>query len=390
MVRITLKRGKDKPIRMGHPWVFSGAVARYDGEAEAGEPCIVLDAGGGMLGYGYCNPRSSIAVRMLTRGDVPFDEALLCRRIEAALAERRDIAGDATNAYRCINSEGDFLPGLVVDRYAEGLCMQILTAGMERYRAAISSCLLKLLAPSFIYERSDGEQRMREGLEKRKMLLSGIMPEKLIVRENGLRFAADLAEGQKTGMFLDQRENRMLVRRYAAGRRMADCFAYAGGFSVNALAAGAISAVAVDSSQRGLALARENRRLNGFGARDEDFIESDVFSFLRESSAAYSLIVIDPPKFAKHDRDVHQACRGYKDINLLAMRRCAAGGVIFTFSCSQAVDAKLFRQVVFAAAADSGRAVQVLHVLSQPPDHPANAAHKEGEYLKGLVLRVAE
>jgi 23S rRNA (cytosine1962-C5)-methyltransferase len=189
-------------------------------------------------------------------------------------------------------------------------------------------------------------------------------------------------------MFLDQRENRLLVRRYAQGAKVLDCFAYTGGFSCNALAAGAVSALSVDSSVKALAAARENRKLNGFVSPDSDFCEADVFTFLRECKDTCSLIIVDPPKFAKHDRDVEKACRGYKDVNLLAIRKCLKGGVVFTFSCSQAIDPKLFRQVVFSAAADSGREVQILHVLSQPPDHPVNASHREGEYLKGLVLRV--
>ncbi len=388
MIDIVLKHGRDRPVRMGHPWVFSGAIARCEGGAQLGAPCVVRAAGGEILGHGYYNEHSSIAVRMLTRGNVPFGDEELCRRLKQAIGNRTAILAGPTDACRLVNSEGDLLPGLVVDRYGEGLCIQILTAGMEGFRDTILSCLESLVSPAFIHERSDTEERGREKCPASNVLLRGTAPRDLVVREHGLRFAVDVAGGQKTGTFLDQRENRALLGTYAAGATLADCFAYSGAFSVYALAGGARRAVCIDSSAGALSRARENRKLNGFDAPDGDFVESDVFSFLREDTTPYSLIVLDPPKFAKHNRDVDKACRGYKDINLLAMRRASPGAVLFTFSCSQAVDPRLFRQVAFAAAADSGRDVQVLHVLSHPPDHPVHIAHKEGEYLKGLVVRV--
>ncbi|MBD3392627.1 MAG: hypothetical protein GF418_11095 [Chitinivibrionales bacterium] len=387
---VRLKRGKEKPILRGHPWVFSGAIASLDREVEPGTGCAVCDAGGTILGHGYYNPHASIAVRMLTRGNTLFTGELLRRRLEKAAASRASILADDTSACRLVNSEGDFIPGLIVDRYGDGLCIQITTAGMERWREAVLSHLDALIKPSFVYERSDAEERAREQCEPRNRCgpVQGRIPAPLHVLENGIRYLVDLAAGQKTGMFLDQRENRRLFRHYAAERVVADCFAYTGGFSLNALAGGARAVRSIDASVRALDWAKENRRLNGYAAPDADFVDADVFDFLRNCTDRYSMVVLDPPKFARSSRDVPKACRGYKDINLVSMRNMEPGGILFTFSCSQAIDTKLFRQVVFAAAADSGRDVQLLHVLSQPPDHPVNVSHREGEYLKGLVLRV--
>jgi 23S rRNA (cytosine1962-C5)-methyltransferase len=385
---VVLKKNKDKPIRAGHPWVFSGAIARCSAGAAPGSACIVKSASGDILGHGYYNPYSSIAVRMLTKGDTAFGAEELLRRMAAAVKRREAICDDSTDCCRLINSEGDFIPGLIVDKYGAGLAMQIATAGMQRFRDDIVSALTSLCAPSFLYERGDSEIKKREKLTGNSGLVFGTVPSQHTIRENDLLFPVDIESGQKTGGFLDQRENRRLFRLYAPGAVVADCFAYTGGFSLNALAGGARKAYAIDSSASALTIARRARELNGFKASPSDFIEADVFDYLRAADNTFSLIVLDPPKFAKHSRDIDSACRGYKDINLLGIRRAAPGAILFTFSCSQAIDTKLFRQIVFAAASDSRRSVQVLHVLSQPPDHPVSIAHKEGEYLKGLVLRI--
>jgi 23S rRNA (cytosine1962-C5)-methyltransferase len=259
---------------------------------------------------------------------------------------------------------------------------------MERFRQAIFSHLERTLSPSYVFERSDSDAREREGLAKRSGLVSGNLPQPLTFRENGLLFTIDLEQGQKTGFFLDQRENRRLAGEYAEGRTVCDCFTYSGAFTVYALSRGARSVDAVDLSKSSLETAARNLGLNGLPPDASRFIPEDVFSFLRKTENSYDMIILDPPKFARHPGEVPKAARGYKDINLLAMKKTAAGGVIFTFSCSGAVDPRLFRQIVFAAAADSGRQVQVLHILSAGPDHPVNIAHPEGDYLKGLVLRV--
>jgi 23S rRNA (cytosine1962-C5)-methyltransferase len=390
MIIVHLQKGKDKPVRMGHPWVFSGAVQRVedDDDAALGALCEVAAAGGERLGMGFYNPKSAIRVRMLTQGRDRFDAGVLRRRVADAVALRRPILTNETDSCRLINSEGDRLPGLIVDKYANGACLQVMTAGMERFRPDILDSLKQCCGPQYVYERSDADARSREGLLPSQGLLFGEMPQQCIALENGFRFQADLAGGQKTGLFLDQRENRKLFSTYAAGRTICDCFSYTGGFSVYGLKNGAVSSVLVDISKDALAVAGENCARNGIEPECRNAIAADVFEYLRKTDRRFDCVVLDPPKFAKHKGEVDRAARGYKDINLLAMKNVLGNGIIFTFSCSNAVDPYLFRQIVFAAAADSQRHVQVLHVLGAGPDHPFNIAHREGEYLKGLVLRV--
>ena len=389
MLIIHLKKGRDKPIRAGHPWIFSGAIHMVEGEAAPGEACEVLSSTGDVIGSGYYNPASAIRVRMLCLGEKRFTTEMLLHRVDRAIEHRRalSIAADTT-AYRLINSEGDFLPGLIVDKYDNGLCVQVLTAGMEKLRGPLIARLAEALSPRFIYERSDTDARAREGLALRRGIIGGVLPETVVFRENGLAFGIDIVKGQKTGFFLDQRINRMLSARFAAGAAVCDCFAYSGGFSVYALAHGARVVHAVDSSSVALETAKQNVALNNLPSEKINFLSQDVFSFLRTTEAAYDMIILDPPKFAKHPGEVPRAARGYKDINLLAFKKAAAGGIVFTFSCSNAIDSRLFRQIVFAAAADSGRLIQVMQALGAGPDHPVNIAHPEGDYLKGLALRV--
>jgi 23S rRNA (cytosine1962-C5)-methyltransferase len=389
MITITLKAGRDKPVRTGHPWIFSGAIARVEGKASAaGELCTVLSGSGAVLGCGYYNPASSISVRMLSLGTDKFTLETLLRRIDLAALRRRNLSLHDGDSYRLVNSEGDFLPGLVVDKYGAGLCIQVLTAGMEQFRDSIISHLAQTLKPDFIFERSDTDARVREGLALKNGLVYGIMPDRTVLKENGLCFGIDLCDGQKTGFFLDQRCNRLLSSHYAENASVCDCFAYSGGFSVYALSHGARLVHAVDVSGKALETAAKNLELNGLPSEKVSLIEEDVFTFLRHTETSYNMIILDPPKFAKHPGEVERASRGYKDINLLAFKRAAPEGIVFTFSCSNAIESRLFRQIVFSAAADSGRRIQVLHVLSAAPDHPVNIAHLEGEYLKGLVLRV--
>jgi 23S rRNA (cytosine1962-C5)-methyltransferase len=326
---------------------------------------------------------------MLPGGPGVLAEIDLCKSIDRAIGLRAGLlAAKNTTAVRLVNAEGDFIPGLIVDTYGCGICVQILTAGMERFRRAIFSHLEKTLSPSYVFERSDADAREREGLARRSGLVSGSLPQPLTFKENGLLFTIDLEQGQKTGFFLDQRENRRLAGEYAEGRTVCDCFTYSGAFSAYALSRGARSVDAVDLSKSSLQTAARNLELNGISPGACRFLAEDVFSYLRKAETMYDMIILDPPKFAKHPGEVPKAARGYKDINLLAMKKAAPGAVIFTFSCSGAVDPRLFRQIVFSAAADSCRQVQVLHVLSAGPDHPVNIAHPEGDYLKGLALRV--
>ncbi len=374
---------------MGNPWIFSGAILKTEGNVKPGDICSVYSFKGDFLASGYYNPLSSISVRVLSFNDKAFTITELDSRINAAIDYRNPLLDEKSDCCRLINSEGDFLPGLVVDKYGPGFVIQILTAGMERFRKEIIETLSRY-KPQFIFERSDTDSRSREGLQANQGLLYGEMPEKVQLTELGLKFEVDIESGQKTGFFFDQRPNRYLLRRYAHRRRICDCFSYSAAFSVNALAAGASQIDAVDISRNATLWGQTNIKINGFEQNRVRFITADVFKFLRETEEQYDLIVLDPPKFARHPGEVQRASRGYKDINLLAIKKIMAGGIIFTFSCSNAIDPNLFRQIIFAAAADARRPVQLLHVLGAGPDHPVNIAHREGEYLKGLVLRVLE
>jgi 23S rRNA (cytosine1962-C5)-methyltransferase len=406
-MNVYLKSGRDKPVRTGNPWIFSGAIASVKGAVGGHNLCNIYNDKNEPLGVGYYNEKSSIRVRVLTvyqgaddagkagrggiagkKGEFPgFTADDLYRRIGQAVDQRQScgVLTEGTDSCRLVNSEGDFLPGLTVDRFGPGVCLQIGTAGMETWRGAIVDALAKILSPAFIYERSDTESRKREGLAESEGLIAGSLPDPLTILENGVRYQVNLASGQKTGFFFDQRVNRALVRHYGAGRDVCDCFSYSGGFALNAALGGASSVRAVDSSADAGRCFSENARLNGVGA---EFIEAEVFGFLRKPQPKTDLLILDPPKFARHPGEVERASRGYKDINLMGMKMLSPGGLLFTFSCSGAIDPYLFRQIIYAAASDAKRQIQLLHVLTAGPDHPVNVAHKEGEYLKGLVLRV--
>ncbi len=390
MLTVYLKKGRERPVLQGNPWIFSGSIDRLSEQGDCGSPCTVKSYKGERLGCGYYNGSSAIAVRIVKWGKESFDKSDIVAAVKKAVNRRSTILGADTDSCRLINSEGDFLPGLIVDKYAGGLAVQILTAGMERMRQTIIDSLIEACSPDFIYERSDSESRAREGIGESEGLLYGTPPQKLVIKENGLFFGVDIVKGQKTGFFFDQRQNRMLLRSYAAGRRCCDCFSYTGGFCVSALAGGALSVDAVDQSEDALRRLDENVAVNGFERRRAATFTEDVFRYLRETDRRYDCIILDPPKFARHAGEVERASRGYKDVNLLACKNILPGGLIFTFSCSGAIDIRLFRQIVFAAASDSGRRFQLLHTLGCGADHPVNLAHREGEYLKGLVLRAEE
>jgi 23S rRNA (cytosine1962-C5)-methyltransferase len=388
--RVILKPGRDRSIRHGHPWIFSGAVASVAGSPGPGDIAMAVSHDHEPLALGFFNDRSDIRFRMLTRCvDAPVDESFWAHRIRTAAAQRRRVIPPGTTACRLINAEGDGMPGLIVDRYGDDLVVSIATAGIEKYRNAILNQLQRVCNPERIYERSDGRARQREGLEDRIGPAVGSLPEaSLMIAENHLRFEVDILAGQKTGFFLDQRDNRERMGKLSRGADVLNCFSYTGGFSVYCARGGASRVVSVETSASANDMARRNLALNGFSPEEHPVIQADVFQYLRETNDLFDLIILDPPSFAKSGKDVVRASRGYKDINLQAIRRLPEGGLLATFSCSNYVDEGLFEKIVLGAARDAARTVQMLARLGAGGDHPVLLAHPEGLYLKGLLLRV--
>ena len=385
---LRLKKGRERPARAGHPWLFSGAFEAVP-EVEPGSLCRVEDSGGRFVAIGYANPKQSLAVRLLAWEEFDDVADLMLQRVRSALALRQSALPANTDAFRVLSSEGDFLPGVIVDRYAEVLVLQVLTAGAERLLERLVPILVAELGPRSIFERSDVPARREEGLPSRRRLLWGEpLPAEVLVRENGLSYWVQPDAGQKTGFYLDQRDNRHRVRGRARDRRVLNCFAYTGGFSVAAWAGGARSVTSVEQSASAVGLLRRNLTLNGFG--DDDVVQGDVFEVLRQKrkeGAQYDLIVLDPPAFAKKRHQVDVARRGYKEINVQATQLLAPGGELFTFSCSQHVEPLLFNKCVFEAAANVGFRAQLLAHLGPGFDHPVSVSHLEGAYLKGVHLR---
>jgi 23S rRNA (cytosine1962-C5)-methyltransferase len=387
--RIILKRGKEKPVLRGHPWVFSGAVARVEGEVSPGEAGEVYSQGGQFLGRGHINPRSQIIVRLLTQKKDELGEEFFRGRISRAVVLRKDWSRGKTNAYRVINGEGDFLPGLIVDRYGETLVFQCLTAGMDRLKEMLINLLVKELRPQSIYERSDVATRNEEGLAESSGLLYGKdVPEWIEIEEHGCRFRVNVKKGQKTGFYLDQRENRFSSRELSKGKKILDCFSYTGAFSIHAASGSAKEVTLIDSSEEALAIAEQHFRLNRLEKVPHRLIRGDVFEIMRGLDPGYDIVILDPPPFAKKKGHLPGASRGYKDLNLWAFRLLNKEGLLFTFSCSHHMSWDLFQKIVFSAALDSGRSVQLIGRMGHPFDHPINICHPEGEYLKGLICRV--
>lgn len=387
MITATLKPGREGPVIAGHPWVFSGAIAKLVGEGPAGSLAEVIAADGSVAGIGYVNPRCSIAVRMLSRRLEEINSDFIYSRLTAALALRRAVVPPDTTAYRLVNGEGDFLPGIIIDVYGPFLVCQNLTAGADLLKPLVVDGLVRLLSPQGIYEKSEGGVRQEEGLANSAGVLWGEEPPPLVeMQENGCRFLVNVRGGQKTGFFLDQRDNRALVATMAQGKRLLNGFAYTGGFGLAAAKNGAKQVISVDSSAAALHLAQKNWQLNHLLDTREDFVQADMFSYLPEITESFELIVLDPPPFIRRRQDLKVGISGYKEINLRALRRVAPGGQLFTFSCSQHLSAADFYQTVLFAAADARRNVRVLKQLGPAADHPVNLAHPEGRYLKGLWL----
>lgn len=392
MMTIYLKRGKDESLRRFHPWIFSGAIHHIDGQEEEGALARVLTADGEYIATGHWQI-GSIAVRVLTFADEPIDEHFWQERLCVALDARRamGVAGREDNTtYRLVHGEGDNLPGLVIDIYGRTAVMQAHSVGMHCDRKAIAAALKQVMNEEIdnIYYKSETTLPFKADLGQENEFLLGGSPDDVAI-ENGLRFHIDWLHGQKTGFFVDQRDNRSLLEHYAHGRDVLNMFCYTGGFSVYAMRGGAQTVHSVDSSAKAIDLVNANVELNFPGDSRHKAFAEDAFRFLQQmEDGAYDLIILDPPAFAKHKDALRNALKGYTRLNVRAFEKIRSGGILFTFSCSQAVSKDQFRTAVFTAAAQSGRKVRILHQLHQPADHPINIYHPEGEYLKGLVLYV--
>ncbi len=389
--RFILKPGKEDSFRRFHPWVFSGAIQRIIGEPTEGDVVTVEDWQGNFVGVGHYQI-GSIAVRILSFAPVEVDEAFYRERLTVAYNMRRSLGlenGDYNNAYRLVHGEGDNLPGLIIDIYRNTAVMQAHSPGMHYARHMLAKALKEVMGDKIdnIYYKSETTLPYKAALEQENEYLLGGVGEDTAT-ENGLTFHVDWLRGQKTGFFVDQRENRALLERYSRGRKVLNMFCYTGGFSFYAMRGGAELVHSVDSSAKAIDLTCQNVELNFPGdARHQAFAE-DAFKYLDAMGDNYDLIILDPPAFAKHRKVLNNALQGYRKLNAKAFEKIKPGGILFTFSCSQVVSKENFRLAVFTAAAQSGRKVRILHQLTQPADHPVNIYHPEGEYLKGLVLYV--
>ncbi len=396
MEKLTLKKGREKAILRRHPWIFSGAVKDISGDPAPGETVAVKDSNDHFLAWGAYSPQSQIRARIWSWDEnQSIDRAFFQNKINHAIKLREKwIDQKETTAYRLVHAESDNLPGLIVDRYNEYLVVQILSAGIEHWRDEIVDLLVESLAPAGIYERSDVAVRELEGLEERKGPLYGKTPNRpVLITENGIKFKIDFTAGQKTGFYLDQRDNRQFCRDISQGKSVLNCFSYTGGFTAYALAGGAESVLSIDSSEEAIHLAKENVLLNQGSLDKCDWIVGDVFEelrTLRDQGRQFDMVILDPPKFAPTASQAKQASRGYKDINLYGFKLLKPGGTLMTFSCSGGIDERFFQKIVADAALDAEVDAQILYRLSQAPDHPTHLAFPEGTYLKGLVVRAGD
>lgn len=383
--------GREKSLFRRHPWIFSGAVATVKGKPASGQTVEVLGQDGQWLARAAFSPKSQIMGRVWTfDATQTVDAGFFLRRIAESAGRRREFEATG-NALRLVHSESDGLPGLILDRYAGVLVFQLLTAGMEFWRTAIIDALRGLFPGDAILERSDVDVRAKEGLAQRVEIVHGSMPDLVEIEENGVRYLVDVQRGHKTGFYLDQRDSRLAVGRAAGGRTVLNAFSYTGGFGLAALAGGAAHVTQLDASAPALALAERNRELNGFEAGSMDTVCGDAFQILRHwhrEKRVFDLIVLDPPKFVDSKASLSRATRGYKDVNLCALRLLAPGGRLFTFSCSGLMEDSLFQKIVADAALDAGRTGRIVRRLTQAGDHPVSLAFPEGAYLKGLEVLV--
>ena len=387
--RVVLKKGRARPLWFGHPWVYANAVDRLEGQAEPGATVSLVDHDGRFIGRGLFNPRSQIPVRLLTRQDEPIDAGFFSRQIAAAVAlrARLGLPSATTTAYRLVNSEGDDLPGLVVDVFGDALSVQITALGMAQRRADLFDALEQALQPASLYEVAAASYADLEGFSAQTRVARGESRTRVPCLEDGIRLEAEPLSGQKTGLFLDQRPNRVRVGQLARGARVLDVYSYAGGFALQAARGGAAEVTAVDSSARAVARIEAHAAANQLAVRA---VEADAFRYLETATPrSYDLVVIDPPKFARARKDLDAARKGYERLNALALGACAPGAILVTCSCSQNVEPDEFERILAAGAKQAGRRVRVLERSGTGPDHPLPPAFTEGQYLKVLFAHVA-
>ena len=393
MISVLLNKGKEKAVLHQHPWVFSGALQALKEKPKNGDLVKVLSQKQEFLAYGYFNDASRVAVRLLSfeESEIP-DEDWWRKKIKKAVEGRKNILNSNNNTCRLIFSESDYLPGLIVDKYGDYLAVQILTSGAENRRAVIIDELQKLTGAKGIFDKGDATARAHDDLPATEGLLWGQLPPDFVeVIENGIKYHINIVEGQKSGFYCDQRENRKILAGFVKDKSVLDCFSYSGGFSLNALANDAKEVVCVDSSALAIETLRKNVALNGFDPFKVTPIQSDVNKQLRlfkEENQKFDVVILDPPKYAPSRSALDRAARAYKDLNRLGMQILESGGLLATFSCSGAVDMETFKQIIAWAALDAGKEVQIIHQFHQPADHPIRLSFPEGEYLKGLLCRV--
>ncbi|CAI2076270.1 23S rRNA (cytosine(1962)-C(5))-methyltransferase RlmI [Serratia marcescens] len=393
-MRLFLAKGREKSLLRRHPWVFSGAVQRVEGKALSGETIDILDSQGKWLARGAYSPESQIRARVWTfQQDEEVNIDFFIRRLQQAQSWRDWVAQrDGLDGYRLIAGESDGLPGITIDRFQNFLVLQLLSAGAEYQRPALLSALQHCYPECSIYDRSDVAVRKKEGLPLAQgPVLGDLPPELLPITEHGMKLLVDIQQGHKTGFYLDQRDSRLAARNYSAGRRVLNCFSYTGAFAVSALMGGCAQVISVDTSQAALDIARQNVELNKLELNKAEFVRDDVFQLLRNYRAQgekFDLIIMDPPKFVENKNQLASACRGYKDINMLALQLLNPGGILLSFSCSGLMPTDLFQKILADAAVDAGRDVQFIEQFRQAADHPVIATYPEGLYLKGFACRV--
>jgi len=393
MTDVVLKKDKEKAVNHRHPWVFSGAIDRVKGKPANGDIVRLMSHKGEFMAYGFYNDQSRVALRLLEWDEnTPVDDDWFKQKVAMAVNARSNILNADTDTCRLIFSEADYLPGLIVDKYADHLAVQILTSGIEKLMPVIIDELRRLLNPLSIFDKSDASSRQHEGMETDNVVLWGdVPPASVEVKENGIVYSINIAEGQKSGFYCDQRDNRRIVAAHAEGKKVLDCFSYTGGFTLTVLKNGAASVTSVDSSALAIETLKQNIILNKLDVDKYTAIQSDVNKQLRafkDAGETFDIIVLDPPKYAPSRSALDRAARAYKDLNRVGMLLLNSGGLLATFSCSGAMDMENFKQVLAWAALDAGKQVQFIYQFCQPEDHPVRSSFPEGEYLKGLLCRV--